>query len=167
MKQLSLWAFCSRSVRHVPRTPGWRHTFWLGVHTFCRMEGVHLALQLVHPMCRYTLRTAPEVFVSVVVLCNSTCLLMTVTCRLLGACCCRVATRLCSYTTYNHTHPTCHSTHTSHTSHTFHTSHPNLTQISLFRTPPQNKQDLIISNSEDKSIRAWDMSKRTGVQTFR
>jgi WD40 repeat protein len=28
-------------------------------------------------------------------------------------------------------------------------------------------QDLIISNSEDKSIRAWDMSKRTGVQTFR
>jgi coatomer protein complex subunit alpha (xenin) len=26
---------------------------------------------------------------------------------------------------------------------------------------------LIISNSEDKSIRAWDMSKRTGVQTFR
>lgn len=29
------------------------------------------------------------------------------------------------------------------------------------------RQDLIISNSEDKSIRAWDMSKRTGVQTFR
>lgn len=28
-------------------------------------------------------------------------------------------------------------------------------------------QDLIISNSEDKSIRAWDMSKRTGVTTFR
>ncbi len=28
-------------------------------------------------------------------------------------------------------------------------------------------QDLIISNSEDKSIRVWDMSKRTGVQTFR
>ena len=30
-----------------------------------------------------------------------------------------------------------------------------------------NPQDLIISNSEDKSIRVWDMSKRTGVQTFR
>ena len=29
------------------------------------------------------------------------------------------------------------------------------------------KQDVIISNSEDKSIRVWDMSKRTGVQTFR
>lgn len=28
-------------------------------------------------------------------------------------------------------------------------------------------QDLIISNSEDKSIRVFDMSKRTGVQTFR
>jgi coatomer subunit alpha len=24
-----------------------------------------------------------------------------------------------------------------------------------------------VSNSEDKSIRVWDMSKRTGVQTFR
>lgn len=24
-----------------------------------------------------------------------------------------------------------------------------------------------MSNSEDKSIRVWDMSKRTGVQTFR
>lgn len=33
------------------------------------------------------------------------------------------------------------------------------------RAPPA--QDLIISNSEDKSIRVWDMSKRTGVQTFR
>lgn len=28
-------------------------------------------------------------------------------------------------------------------------------------------QDLIISNSEDKSIRVWDMSKRTGIHTFR
>ena len=25
-------------------------------------------------------------------------------------------------------------------------------------------EELIISNSEDKSIRVWDMSKRTGVQ---
>lgn len=29
------------------------------------------------------------------------------------------------------------------------------------------RQELILSNSEDKSIRVWDMSKRTGVQTFR
>jgi coatomer protein complex subunit alpha (xenin) len=29
------------------------------------------------------------------------------------------------------------------------------------------KQELIISNSEDKSIRVFDMSKRTGMQTFR
>ncbi|XP_077985035.1 coatomer subunit alpha-like isoform X2 [Glandiceps talaboti] len=29
------------------------------------------------------------------------------------------------------------------------------------------RQELIVSNSEDKSIRVWDMSKRTGVQTFR
>jgi coatomer protein complex subunit alpha (xenin) len=29
------------------------------------------------------------------------------------------------------------------------------------------KADLIISNSEDKSLRVWDMSKRVGVQTFR
>ena len=29
------------------------------------------------------------------------------------------------------------------------------------------RQELIISNSEDKSIRVWDMSKRQGVQTFR
>ena len=28
-------------------------------------------------------------------------------------------------------------------------------------------QDIIVSNSEDKSIRVWDMSKRTGTQTFR
>lgn len=28
-------------------------------------------------------------------------------------------------------------------------------------------QDLIISDSEDKTIRVWDMSKRAGVQTFR
>lgn len=28
-------------------------------------------------------------------------------------------------------------------------------------------QELILSNSEDKTIRVWDMSKRTGVQTFR
>ena len=28
-------------------------------------------------------------------------------------------------------------------------------------------QDIIVSNSEDKSIRVWDMSKRVGVQTFR
>ena len=29
------------------------------------------------------------------------------------------------------------------------------------------RQELIISNSEDKSIRVWDMSKKAGVQTFR
>ncbi|KAL8030656.1 hypothetical protein ABFX02_14G299300 [Erythranthe guttata] len=29
------------------------------------------------------------------------------------------------------------------------------------------KQDIIISNSEDKSIRVWDATKRTGLQTFR
>jgi coatomer protein complex subunit alpha (xenin) len=29
------------------------------------------------------------------------------------------------------------------------------------------RQDLILSNSEDKSIRVWDMSKRTSIQTFR
>lgn len=29
------------------------------------------------------------------------------------------------------------------------------------------KHELIISNSEDKTIRVWDMSKRTAVQTFR
>ncbi len=29
------------------------------------------------------------------------------------------------------------------------------------------QQDIIVSDSEDKSIRVWDMSKRTGVQTFR
>eukprot|EP00884_Botryococcus_braunii_P010188 jgi/Botrbrau1/19170/Bobra.0077s0079.1 len=29
------------------------------------------------------------------------------------------------------------------------------------------RQDIIVSNSEDKSIRVWDMSKRMGVQTFR
>lgn len=29
------------------------------------------------------------------------------------------------------------------------------------------KQDLILSDSEDKSIRVWDMGKRTGIQTFR
>ena len=32
---------------------------------------------------------------------------------------------------------------------------------------PSVMQDIIVSNSEDKSIRVWDMSKRTGVQTFR
>lgn len=37
----------------------------------------------------------------------------------------------------------------------------------LLTQNPAATQDLIISNSEDKSIRAWDMSKRTGVQTFR
>lgn len=26
---------------------------------------------------------------------------------------------------------------------------------------------MIVSNSEDKSIRVWDLSKRTAVQTFR
>lgn len=31
----------------------------------------------------------------------------------------------------------------------------------------KSMQDIIVSNSEDKSIRVWDMSKRTGVQTFR
>ena len=29
------------------------------------------------------------------------------------------------------------------------------------------KQDVIVSNSEDKSIRVWDATKRTGIQTFR
>jgi len=29
------------------------------------------------------------------------------------------------------------------------------------------KHELIVSNSEDRSIRVWDMSKRVGVQTFR
>ena len=29
------------------------------------------------------------------------------------------------------------------------------------------KQDIIVSNSEDKSIRIWDATKRTGIQTFR
>lgn len=29
------------------------------------------------------------------------------------------------------------------------------------------KQDIIVSNSEDKSIRVWDVTKRTGIQTFR
>lgn len=33
--------------------------------------------------------------------------------------------------------------------------------------PAVTPQELIISNSEDKSIRVWDMSKRQGVQTFR
>ena len=28
-------------------------------------------------------------------------------------------------------------------------------------------QDLIISDSEDKTIRVWDVSKRSNVQTFR
>lgn len=35
------------------------------------------------------------------------------------------------------------------------------------QTPLHCMQDIIVSNSEDKSIRVWDMSKRTGVQTFR
>ena len=29
------------------------------------------------------------------------------------------------------------------------------------------KQELIVSNSEDRSIKVWDISKRLGVQTFR
>ena len=29
------------------------------------------------------------------------------------------------------------------------------------------RQDLILSSSEDKSIRVWDVQKRTGLQTFR
>ncbi|KAL6511818.1 hypothetical protein OROGR_021415 [Orobanche gracilis] len=29
------------------------------------------------------------------------------------------------------------------------------------------RQDIIVSNSEDKSIRVWDATKRTGLQTFR
>ena len=29
------------------------------------------------------------------------------------------------------------------------------------------RQELILSNSEDKSIRVWEMTKRTAVQTFR
>ena len=28
-------------------------------------------------------------------------------------------------------------------------------------------QDMVVSDSEDKSIRVWDLSKRVGVQTFR
>jgi hypothetical protein len=42
-----------------------------------------------------------------------------------------------------------------------------LRNLTLCCADPSCLQDLIISNSEDKSIRAWDMSKRTGVQTFR
>ena len=34
-------------------------------------------------------------------------------------------------------------------------------------SPSLLPQDLIVSNSEDKSLRVWDMSKRIGVQTFR
>ena len=30
-----------------------------------------------------------------------------------------------------------------------------------------SKQDIIVSNSEDKSIRVWDVTKRTGIHTFR
>ncbi|KAL8059124.1 hypothetical protein ABFX02_03G066400 [Erythranthe guttata] len=30
-----------------------------------------------------------------------------------------------------------------------------------------SRQDIIVSNSEDKSIRVWDATKRTGLQTFR
>ncbi len=37
-----------------------------------------------------------------------------------------------------------------------------LTVLCLLCCPPQ--QDLIVSNSEDKSLRVWDMSKRIGVQ---
>lgn len=29
------------------------------------------------------------------------------------------------------------------------------------------KQDIIVSNSEDKSIRVWDATKRTGIQIGR
>lgn len=29
------------------------------------------------------------------------------------------------------------------------------------------KQDLIVSNSEDRSIRIWDVQRRMGVQTIR
>ena len=29
------------------------------------------------------------------------------------------------------------------------------------------RQELIISNSEDKTIRVWDMTKRTALQNFR
>jgi coatomer protein complex subunit alpha (xenin) len=29
------------------------------------------------------------------------------------------------------------------------------------------KHELIVSNSEDRTIRVWDISKRLGVQTFR
>ena len=29
------------------------------------------------------------------------------------------------------------------------------------------RQEIIISNSEDKTIRVWDLSKRAGIQTLR
>ena len=29
------------------------------------------------------------------------------------------------------------------------------------------RHDLVVSNSEDRSIRVWDVSKRVGVTTFR
>lgn len=39
---------------------------------------------------------------------------------------------------------------------------PVVTMLCLLCCPPE--QDLIVSNSEDKSLRVWDMSKRIGVQ---
>jgi len=30
-----------------------------------------------------------------------------------------------------------------------------------------SKHDLIVSNSEDRSVRIWDMSNRSAIQTFR
>ncbi|KAM7264739.1 hypothetical protein ACFE04_002422 [Oxalis oulophora] len=41
--------------------------------------------------------------------------------------------------------------------------HTNNVSCVMFHT----KQDIIVSNSEDKSIRVWDATKRTGLQTFR
>ena len=46
-----------------------------------------------------------------------------------------------------------------------HAPRPHQQRLVLRPLPP--KQELIVSNSEDKSIRVWDMSKRQGVQTFR
>ena len=51
-----------------------------------------------------------------------------------------------------------------------HFVHGRISQVaktSLLETQDVALQDIIVSNSEDKSIRVWDMAKRTGVQTFR
>ena len=43
--------------------------------------------------------------------------------------------------------------------------HPRLELILILI--PDSRQELILSNSEDKSIRVWDMTKRTCLHTFR